>query len=116
MTDHTEDADGFCWGCAKKAKQTNEKGKIRLIWQGGDRESTFPYLHTSAHHFRDENPESIRLKGLHDEALIEGHCLGEIKKLLDQEKIEVLRESPPTDSEGGGGQPVVLTITVRDRL
>jgi hypothetical protein len=110
------DDEGFLYGCVKQTVQSSLlEGKLTILWHRGKRRSTLRYHHTSVHHFTDEKPESIRLKGLYDEAVIEGENLDPIKTMLDEEKVAVLRESASTDV-ADGGQPVVFKIQVRDRL
>ena len=102
---HDDRRDEWLHGCVKQPKQHDAatEGKIKLVWQGGERTSTLRYQHMTYHHFKDEKPQSIRLKGLHDECIVQGYDLDQIEKWLDEEKIAVLRESPETDPEGEGG-------------
>jgi hypothetical protein len=116
MDNEHAEAEGWLHGCVRLTVQRDlaAEGKVKLLWQGRKRQSTLRYQHMTYHHFKDEKPNSIRLKGLHDECIVQGYDLDQIEKWLDEEKIAVLRESPTSD--GQGGQPVILKITVRDRL
>ena len=101
--------------CMKIVTGKPSSTNITFLWENGNSESTLPYLHSSCHYFKGEEPEVIRFKGLNDEAIIKGYNLKPVKDAISSQRLQILKESVDSQ-ESTTGKPIVIEIEIRDSL